>query len=463
MMPRITILGTGYLGAAHAACLAELGFEVLGLDTDETQLKALAAGSLPFHEPGLEDLLRSGLNSGRLRFTTSYADAAEFGDIHFVCVGTPQRPDSAAADLSHLEACVEALAPRLTRPCLVVGKSTVPVGTAACWPSAWPGSPRPAPPPSWPGTPSSCARATPWPTPCGRTGSWPGSPRSGPRPCCARCTPGRWPPGCRSWSPTCPPPSWSRSRPTRSWPPRSRSSTRWPRSARPRAPTSCRWPRRWPTTTGSAGGSWCPGSGSAGAACPRTSGPSPPPPASSASTRSALAGRGGHDQPAAAGPHGGPGAGDGRRGQLHGRGARLLVQAPVRRHQGLPRARRGRDPAQPRRPGHGLRPGGHGPGPAGPSRAGVRQLDAGRRGRGRRAAAAHRVARVHRRRPRRARPGRGPAQHRRRARRPRRRPLAGRGLDATARSAARPDREGRRRRSARGGTRNRSAWRRGDA
>ncbi len=131
MMPRITVLGTGYLGTTHAACLAELGFEVLGLDTDDTQVKALAGGSLPFHEPGLEELLRQGLDSGRLRFTTSYADAAEFGDIHFVCVGTPQRADSSAADLSHLEACVETLAPRLTRPCLVVGKSTVPVGTAA--------------------------------------------------------------------------------------------------------------------------------------------------------------------------------------------------------------------------------------------------------------------------------------------------------------------------------------------
>jgi len=131
MMPRITVLGTGYLGTTHAACLAELGFEVLGLDTDDTQVKALAGGSLPFHEPGLEELLRKGLDSGRLRFTTSYADAAEFGDVHFVCVGTPQRADSSAADLSHLEACVEALAPRLNRPCLVVGKSTVPVGTAA--------------------------------------------------------------------------------------------------------------------------------------------------------------------------------------------------------------------------------------------------------------------------------------------------------------------------------------------
>ena len=130
MMPRITVLGTGYLGTTHAACLAELGFEVLGLDTDETQLKALAAGSLPFHEPGLEDLLRSGLNSGRLRFTTSYAEVAEFGDIHFVCVGTPQRPDSMAADLTHVEDVVVRLAPHLHRKALIVGKSTVPVGTA---------------------------------------------------------------------------------------------------------------------------------------------------------------------------------------------------------------------------------------------------------------------------------------------------------------------------------------------
>ena len=127
---RITVLGTGYLGATHAVCLAELGFEVVGLDTDEAQVKALASGSLPFHEPGLEELLHRGLRSGRLRFTTSYAEAAEFGDVHFVCVGTPQRADSSAADMSHLWACADALAPRLTRPCLVVGKSTVPVGTA---------------------------------------------------------------------------------------------------------------------------------------------------------------------------------------------------------------------------------------------------------------------------------------------------------------------------------------------
>jgi UDPglucose 6-dehydrogenase len=130
MPPRITVLGTGYLGATHAACLAELGFQVLGVDVNEAQVKALASGSLPFHEPRLEEMLRSGLDSGRLRFSTSYAEAAEFGDVHFVCVGTPQRADSGAADLSYLLACVDALAPLLTRPCLVVGKSTVPVGTS---------------------------------------------------------------------------------------------------------------------------------------------------------------------------------------------------------------------------------------------------------------------------------------------------------------------------------------------
>jgi UDPglucose 6-dehydrogenase len=127
---RISVLGTGYLGATHAACMAELGFDVLGMDANPDQVSALASGRLPFHEPGLEELVRHGLASGRLRFTTSYEDAAAFGDVHFVCVGTPQRPDSGAADMSHVLACIDALAPLLTRPCLVVGKSTVPVGTA---------------------------------------------------------------------------------------------------------------------------------------------------------------------------------------------------------------------------------------------------------------------------------------------------------------------------------------------
>jgi UDPglucose 6-dehydrogenase len=128
---RITVLGTGYLGAVHAACLADLGFDVLGLDADADRVAVLSEGSAPFYEPGLDELLQRGLSSGRLRFTTSYAEAAEFGDVHFLCVGTPQKRGSHAADLTYVEAAIDSLAPLLRRPCLVVGKSTVPVGTAA--------------------------------------------------------------------------------------------------------------------------------------------------------------------------------------------------------------------------------------------------------------------------------------------------------------------------------------------
>jgi UDPglucose 6-dehydrogenase len=128
---RITVLGTGYLGTAHAACLADLGFEVLGVDVSPARIEALTRGELPFYEPGLEPLLQSGLASGRLSFSTSYAAAAAFGDVHFVCVGTPQREGGYGADLSQLTACIDALGPLLDRPCLVAGKSTVPVGTAA--------------------------------------------------------------------------------------------------------------------------------------------------------------------------------------------------------------------------------------------------------------------------------------------------------------------------------------------
>jgi UDPglucose 6-dehydrogenase len=129
--PRLTVLGTGYLGMTHAACMASEGFEVLGFDIDAEKVARLKAGDVPIFEPGLEELISAGLSSGRLRFTTSYAEAAEFGDVHFVCVGTPQRRDGHGADLSQVEACIDGLAPGLTRPCLVVGKSTVPAGTAA--------------------------------------------------------------------------------------------------------------------------------------------------------------------------------------------------------------------------------------------------------------------------------------------------------------------------------------------
>jgi UDPglucose 6-dehydrogenase len=128
--PRLTVIGTGYLGATHAICMAVLGFDVLGVDTDRDKVAALASGRVPFYEPGLPEMLRKALDSGRLSFTTDLSEAGEFGDVHFVCVGTPQVPGSSAADLSYVESVVRDLAPYLRRRCLVVGKSTVPVGTA---------------------------------------------------------------------------------------------------------------------------------------------------------------------------------------------------------------------------------------------------------------------------------------------------------------------------------------------
>jgi UDPglucose 6-dehydrogenase len=125
----ISVIGTGYLGATHAACLSSCGHDVIGVDTDPHRAGELSRGRAPFHEPDLDDLLREGVDSGRLRFSTDITDAAD-ADVHFLCVGTPQRPGSHAADLSALESAVDALAPHLHRACLVVGKSTVPVGTA---------------------------------------------------------------------------------------------------------------------------------------------------------------------------------------------------------------------------------------------------------------------------------------------------------------------------------------------
>jgi UDPglucose 6-dehydrogenase len=127
--PRLSVIGTGYLGATHATCMAELGFDVTGLDVDAGKTERLAAGQVPFFEPGLPELLRSNLAAGRLRFTTSYDDIAD-ADVHFVCVGTPQREGSNAADLTSVNAAIDGLAPRLSPSAVVVGKSTVPVGTA---------------------------------------------------------------------------------------------------------------------------------------------------------------------------------------------------------------------------------------------------------------------------------------------------------------------------------------------
>jgi UDPglucose 6-dehydrogenase len=131
MTLRITVLGTGYLGATHAACMAELGFDVLAMDVDEEKVAMLSEGRTPFYEPDLEPLLRKHVESGRLRFTTSYQEVAAHGDVHFLCVGTPQREGDYAADMRFVDGVVDGLAPHLEKPSLVVGKSTVPVGTAA--------------------------------------------------------------------------------------------------------------------------------------------------------------------------------------------------------------------------------------------------------------------------------------------------------------------------------------------
>ncbi|MEU5242468.1 UDP-glucose dehydrogenase family protein [Streptomyces lydicus] len=136
MALKITVIGTGYLGATHAAAMAELGFEVLGLDVVPEKIEMLQRGEVPMYEPGLAELLRrhvAGIegSTGRLRFTTSYEEVGAFGDVHFVCVNTPQKHGEYACDMSYVDSAFDALAPHLNRPTLVVGKSTVPVGSAA--------------------------------------------------------------------------------------------------------------------------------------------------------------------------------------------------------------------------------------------------------------------------------------------------------------------------------------------
>lgn len=128
---RMSVIGTGYLGATHAACMAELGFDVIGVDVDAEKVAILQSGRIPFFEPDLEEVLAKNIDAGRLTFTTSIADAAAQADIHFICVGTPQQAGAYAADMSQVNGSIDAIAPFLRPDALVVGKSTVPVGTAA--------------------------------------------------------------------------------------------------------------------------------------------------------------------------------------------------------------------------------------------------------------------------------------------------------------------------------------------
>jgi len=125
----LSVVGCGYLGATHAACMSSLGFTVIGVDTDPNKVAMLQRGELPFYEPGLDTLLAEEMKTGRLSFTTDFS-AVKDADVHFVCVGTPQRKDGLAADLTYVRSAVAEIAPYLKDGSLVVGKSTVPVGTA---------------------------------------------------------------------------------------------------------------------------------------------------------------------------------------------------------------------------------------------------------------------------------------------------------------------------------------------
>lgn len=127
---RLSVIGTGYLGATHAAAMSSLGFEVVGIDVDSEKIERLKSGLVPFYEPGLDQLLRDEVASGRLTFTTDFT-AARDAEVHFICVGTPQAKNSLAADMSYVNAALEAIAPVAKAGSLIVGKSTVPVGTAA--------------------------------------------------------------------------------------------------------------------------------------------------------------------------------------------------------------------------------------------------------------------------------------------------------------------------------------------
>lgn len=126
---RISVIGCGYLGAVHAACMAKLGHEVVGIDVDKRKVAELSAAKAPFFEPGLEDLLQEVQATGRLSFTTDMS-AAHGSTVHFICVGTPQKKGENAADLTYVDAAINSLAPFLSPGDIVAGKSTVPVGTA---------------------------------------------------------------------------------------------------------------------------------------------------------------------------------------------------------------------------------------------------------------------------------------------------------------------------------------------
>ena len=127
---RVAVFGTGYLGAVHAACMAHIGHDVVGYDVDQSKIESLSQGISPFWEPEFEQLLAGALADGRLKFTTSVEEAVAEAEVHFVCVGTPQQPGSDSADMRYVDSAVNSILEHATTDCLIIGKSTVPVGTA---------------------------------------------------------------------------------------------------------------------------------------------------------------------------------------------------------------------------------------------------------------------------------------------------------------------------------------------
>ena len=127
---KISVIGLGYLGATHAVAMAKLGHSVIGIEQDSQKLANLQAGKVPFFEPGLEVALAEVIKEGKISFQATHDENSASADIHFLCVGTPQSP-TGSADTSYLYAAIKDLAPHLSSQALVVGKSTVPVGTAA--------------------------------------------------------------------------------------------------------------------------------------------------------------------------------------------------------------------------------------------------------------------------------------------------------------------------------------------
>jgi UDPglucose 6-dehydrogenase len=127
-MARVTVVGTGYVGTVTAVCLAFLDHDVVGLDSDRSRTEQLAAGQIPFYEPGLPERLEQALKSKRLSFTSDPATAAENADVIFLCVGTPTS-HGGAPDMSQVEAAVRSIASHLKPNAVIVNKSTVPVGS----------------------------------------------------------------------------------------------------------------------------------------------------------------------------------------------------------------------------------------------------------------------------------------------------------------------------------------------